>query len=76
MIIDLTIREEMLRAIETGLIWSAPQGAIEDAMVRIALGLVPEPANLPAEVADIIRNLRASEDRDPGTLARRLVKLR
>ncbi len=72
MIIDLTRRKEMLRAIETGLIWSAPQGAIEDAMARIALGIMPEPANVP----DIIRNLRASEHRSPGTLARRLVKLR
>lgn len=49
--IDLTDIEERRKAVASGLIWSAPDGAIEQALQDVAAGLIPPPGHVPSEWA-------------------------
>ena len=46
-IIDLTDPAELAKAVSYGYIWSAPNGAIEEACARIADGTIPMPQSVP-----------------------------
>lgn len=60
-VIDLTDPAEMAKAIESGLIWSAPAGAQEAACRLIAEGKVPMPAYVSPEAERRIRELRGGD---------------
>lgn len=48
-VIDLMDPEERRKAVETGLIWSAPRAAVEHALRDIKAGLIPAPTYIPSE---------------------------
>lgn len=48
-IIDLMDPEQRRKAVETGLIWSAPAEAVEHAFRDIVAGLIPPPTYIPLD---------------------------
>jgi hypothetical protein len=61
-VIDLADDQTRYDAIASGLIWSAPQGAQDQACQDIASGAVPMPSYLPAQARARIAEIKGTTD--------------
>lgn len=55
--IDLTDPEQRRKAVASGLIWSAPQGAVVAALRDMKAGTIPTPDYIPSEWRAIAESL-------------------
>lgn len=60
-IIDLMDGEERRKAVESGLIWSAPREAVEHALRDIKAGLIPPPKFIPTEYRPLAESLGVTQ---------------
>lgn len=65
-VIDLGKFENRVQAVESGLIWSAPMGAIKAALEDIKAGRIAPPATIPQEYQGMAREYGVTEASAPG----------